>query len=218
MSWARRWIAQVVLALIASVGLSSCAVSDPTQFYALSRAAAPPASTASASVAMSRVDATRIVGIGVGPVTVPGYLDRTQIVMRTGTDQVQISTFHRWAEPLEDAIARVLAEEIAARVPTERVVVFPWRGLVARTIQYQVVVAVLRFDGRPGRDVTLDARWRILARDGQELALRRSTVVQDVESAGYEPVVAALGRALGTLGQEIATEIRALPRDEEVRR
>jgi hypothetical protein len=37
-------------------------------------------------------------------------------------------------------------------------------------------------------------------------------VVQDMESAGYEPMVAALGRALGILGQEIATEIRALPR------
>jgi hypothetical protein len=31
-------------------------------------------------------------------------------------------------------------------------------------------------------------------------------------------VVAAMGRALGILGQEIATQIRALPRDEEARR
>jgi uncharacterized protein len=218
MTRAHRWIGRSLLALTASIGLSSCAVSDPTQFYALSRAAAPPASTASASIAMSSVDGTGIVGVGVGPVTVPGYLDRNQIVVRTGTDQVQISTFHRWAEPLEDGVARVLAEEIAVRVPTERVVLFPWRGVAARTIQYQVVVAVLRFDGRQDGNVTLDARWRILARDGQELALRRSTVVQDVESAGYEPLVAALGRALGILGQEIATEIRALPRGEEARR
>ena len=39
---------------------------------------------------MSSVDGTGIVGIGVGPVIVPGYLDRNQIVIRTGTDQVQI--------------------------------------------------------------------------------------------------------------------------------
>ena len=77
--------------------------------------------------------------------------------------------FHRWAEPLEDGIGRILAEEIGARVPTERIVMFPWRGVVARIIQYQVVVAVLRFDGRPGGDVTLDTRWRILDRDGKEL-------------------------------------------------
>ena len=202
----RGWrIARRLLALTVSIGLSSCAVSDPTLFYILSRATPPRASTATVSIAMSSVDRTGIVGIGVGPVMMPGYLDRSQIVIRTGADKVEISTFHRWAEPLEDGIARVLAEEIATRV-------------VARTIQYQVVVAVLHFDGRPGSDVTLDARWRILAGDGRELAFRRSTVIQGVERSGYEPMVAAMGRALSTLGQEIATEIRALPRDEEARR
>ena len=55
---------------------------------------------------------------------------------------------------------------------------FPWRGVVARIIQYQVVVAVLRFDGRPGGDVTLDTRWRILDRDGKELLFHRSTVIE----------------------------------------
>ena len=117
---------------------------------------------ASASTPRSSVAGTGAVGVGVGPVIMPGYLDRTQIVTRTGTDQVELSMFHRWAEPLEDGIARILAEEIGARVPTERIVMFPWRGVVARAIQYQVVVAVLRFDGRPGGDVTLDTRWRIL--------------------------------------------------------
>src|SRR4029077_20713279 len=87
MTRAHRWIGRSLLALTASIGLASCAVSDPTQFYALSRAAAPRPLPASASIAMSRVDGTGIAGIGVGPVIVPGYLDRTQIVIRTGTDQ-----------------------------------------------------------------------------------------------------------------------------------
>jgi uncharacterized protein len=65
----------------------------------------------------------------------PGYLDRVQIATRTGADQVAISMFHRWAESLEDGIARTLAEEIGARVPTERIVIYPWRGVVARVIQ-----------------------------------------------------------------------------------
>jgi uncharacterized protein len=178
-----------------SLGLAGCAVSDPTQFYALSRETPPRSSTASASIAMTGMDATSIGGIGVGPVIMPGYLDRNQIVLRTGADKVEISTFHRWAEPLEDGIIRVLAEEIAARVPTERVVMFPWRGVV-----------------------TLDTRWRILASNGSELGFRRSTVIQGVEGSGYEPMIAAMGRALGILGQEIAAEIRALPRDEDARR
>jgi uncharacterized protein len=200
-------------------------VTDTTQYYTLGgataastvsrpepAAAASTASRADASTPRRSMAGTRAAGVGVGPFIMPGYLDRTQIVTRPGTDHVEISMFNRWAEPLEDGISRILAEEISARVPTERVVMFPWRGVVARVIQYQVVVAVVRFDGRPGGDVTLDTRWRILDREGDELVFRRSTVVEPAAGRGYEPVVAAMTRAVMTLGQEIAAEIRPISR------
>jgi hypothetical protein len=212
-----RAIVRRLLGVTASIGLAGCAVSDPTRFYTLGQAAAgaPIAESvernASASTLRSRAAADAL-GIVVGPVLLPGYLDRSQIVIRSGADRVDLSTFHRWAEPLADGIARTLAEEIGARVPTERIVIFPWRGAVARVIQYQVVVAVLRFDGPPGGDVTLDTRWRILGRDGDQLAFRRTTVIETAAGRGYEPMVAAMARALVTLGQEIAAEIRTLPR------
>ena len=208
-----RALAGPLLGLAAVLGLASCAVTDTTQYYTLG-AATPPGRTsrASASTPPKSVAGSRAVGVGVGPVIMPGYLDRTQIVTRPGTDHVEISMFNRWAEPLEDGISRILAEEISVRVPTERVVMFPWRGVVARVIQYQVVVAVVRFDGRSGGDVTLDTRWRILDRGGDELLFRRSTVVEPAAGRGYEPIVAAMTRAIVTLGQEIAAELRAMPR------
>jgi len=197
----------------ASISLASCAVSDSTLYYALGRVGAgstePRAST---STPLSSAAGTAAEGIGVGPVIMPGYLDRIQVVTRSGTDQVEFSVFRRWAEPLDDGIARVLAEEIGARVPTERIVTYPWRGVLARALQYRVVVAVLRFDGRLGVDVTLDTRWRILGRDGAELAFRRSTVSEAAAGPGYEQMVAAMTRTLVALGQEIAAEIRAMPR------
>jgi uncharacterized lipoprotein YmbA len=214
----RRAVVRRLLGLATSIGLAGCAVSDPTQYYTLGRTAAGSSSPgsaesrASASTPRSSVAGTGTVGIGVGPVIMPAYLARSQIVTRTGTDQVELSMFHRWAEPLADGIARVLAEEIGARVPTERVFTFPWRGVVARVIQYQVVIAVLRFDGRLGGDVTLDTRWRILGSDGAELTFSRSTVTEAAARPGFEPMVAAMVRALGTLGGEIAAEIRAMPR------
>jgi uncharacterized protein len=213
-----RAVVRRLLNLTASIGLAGCAVSDPTQFYTLGQAAAssPTAKSverkASASTSWSRVAATGPVGIGVGPVILPSYLDRSQIVIRTGADRVELSMFYRWAEPLADGIARTLAEEIGARIPTDRIVTFPWPGVVARVIQYQVFVAVLRFDGRPGGEVTLDTRWRILGRDSDELAFRRTTVIEAAAGRGYEPMVAAMARAVVTLGQEIAAEIRTLPR------
>ena len=205
-----RAVLRRLLGLAASIGLAGCAVTDTTQYYTLRRAAAAE-SAKSKAIPRSGAAGTGAVGIGVGPVTMPGYLDRRQIVTRTGAGQVEISIFHRWAEPLEDGIARVLAEEVGVRVPTERIVTFPWRGAAARAIQYQVSVEVLRFDGRPGRDVTLDTRWQILGRHGDELAFRRSTVTE-AAGPGYDSMVAAMACALATLGQEIAAELRAVSR------
>jgi uncharacterized lipoprotein YmbA len=208
----RRALIRRLLGLATSIGLAGCAVSDPTQYYTLGQAAAGSAVSRTSASPQGNAVEPGTVGIGVGPVILPGYLARSQIVIRTGTDQVELSMFHRWAEPLEDGIARILAEEIGAQVPTERIVTFPWRGVVARTLQYQVVVAVLRFDGRRGGDITLDTRWRILGRDGNELVFRRSTMIEATERSGYEPMVAAMARALSALGREIGAEIRTLPR------
>ncbi len=202
-----RWL----LLLAASVGGGACAVTDTTQFYTLGQPVAGITASSPSASPGSGVPEKRTMSIGVGPVFMPGYLDRGQIVSRTGADQVELSMFHRWAEPLEDGITRILAEEISARVPTQRVVTFPWRGGVARTLQYQVVVTVGRFDGRQGGDVILDTRWRILGKDRDELAFRRSTITEAASGKGFEPLVAAMTRALVTLGQEIATEIRTMP-------
>jgi uncharacterized protein len=204
-----------LLGLAASIGLAGCAVADPTQFYTLGH---PPAGRADSRISASMAftppastDRTEMVSVGVGPVIMPGYLRRSQIVTRTG-DQLDVAMFHRWAEPLEDGIARVLADEISARVPTDRIVMFPWRGVVARAIQYQVVVVVMRLDGRRGGDITLDTRWRILGKDGAELAFRRSTMSETAAGPGYQAMIAAMTRALDALGQEIAAEIRTMPR------
>jgi len=115
--------------------------------------------------------------------------------------------YDRWAEPLESGIAQVLADNLGARVGSERIAVFPWRGGVARVLDYQVAIVVLRFDGWPGSQVTLDARWRLLGKDGQELVLKRSTIKEPIAGEGYQALVQGMNQAIATLAQEIATEI-----------
>src|SRR5262249_30318055 len=144
-STARQWLG-LSMVLVAFAG---CAVTDPTLYYSLGQTTTGSSTAGAESRVAAPGPGTRVAGaeplsIGVGPVIVPGYLERAQIVTRSGPDRVKLATFHRWAEPLENGVARILADEIGARVPTDRVVTFPWRGIVARAIQYQVVVAVDR--------------------------------------------------------------------------
>jgi uncharacterized protein len=192
-------------ALLLAVGpllLTACAgVADRTRYYVLSPTPAAPGGFAPAAVSSAAV--------GVGPVQIPRYLDRLQIVTRGADDGVEIAVDDRWAEPLENGIAQVLADNLAPQLGSERITVFPWRGGVARALDYQVAVMVLRFEGSPGREVTLDARWRLLGRNGQELVLKRSTIREPLTGAGYQPLVRGLNRTLARLAQEIAAEIQS---------
>ena len=184
----------------AALILAGCAgVADPTRYYVLSSApTAPGESTPAASSST---------GVGVGPVLVPGYLNRMQIVTRNADDEVEISPYHRWAEPLESGIAQVLANDLAMQIGSERIAVFPWRGRIDQALDYQVVVVVLRFEGSPGRQVTLDARWRLVGRDGKEIVLKRTTLNEPVTQDGYQSLVLGMNRVLRTLAHEIAAEI-----------
>ena len=145
---------------------------------------------------------------GGGPVTVPPYLDRPQIVTRTSRAKLALADFDQWAAPLPDTITRVLAENLSLLIPTERVVLHPW----PRTIDpdYQVTVEVLQFDRGPGNQVVLAARWSLLDRDGKELALRTSRLSLAAGGADYEATVTAMGRTLEVLAQDMATTLRGM--------
>jgi len=194
--------AAALLLTAGALALVGCAaVADATRYYLLSSTPAAPGDSAPTAVSSA--------GVGIGPVLVPSYLNRAQIVTRGANDVVEISTYHRWAEPLESGIAQVLADDLAMQIGTERIAVFPWRGRIAHALDYQVVVVVLRFEGAPGHRVTLDARWRLVGQDGQELALKRSTIDEPVAGDGYQSLVLGMNRVLGTLAREIAAEIRS---------
>jgi uncharacterized lipoprotein YmbA len=95
-----RLLFSCVLAIcgLALLVLSGCFGSTPpTQFYLLPSPTG--VDTAPPSSAVQR-DLT----LGVGPVTVPPYLDRTQIVTRASRAKLVLADFDQWAAPLQDTI------------------------------------------------------------------------------------------------------------------
>src|SRR5215475_10337458 len=153
---------------VALLVLSGClGTTPPMHFYLI-----PPLTSGDTASPVSA--GQRDLTLAVGPVTVPPYLDRPQIVTRTSRAKLTLADFEQWAGPLTDTIARVLSEDLALLIPTERVVLYPW----PRTIDpdYQVSVEVLQFDRGPGNQVVLAARWNLLDRDGKELVLRTARV------------------------------------------
>jgi uncharacterized lipoprotein YmbA len=177
--------------------LAGCATTPPSRFYILSAVsadtAAPLAGPATA--------------IGVGPVELPRYLDRPQIAVRSGANELLYNETHRWAEELKDNLTDVLAENLARLVPTDRVTVFPWGRMT--TIDYQVVAEISRFDADTSGNVALFANWKIYREQSREVVAQKTTVfTEPVGGDDYTEIVAAQSRALAALSREIAGAIR----------
>jgi uncharacterized lipoprotein YmbA len=143
--------------------------------------------------------------IGVGPVTLPPYLDRPQIVTRASRAKLVLADFDHWAASLQDMVTRTLAENLSLLVPTDRVVLHPW----PRTTEpdYQVTVEMTQFDRDPGGEVVLTARWSLLDANGKELVMRKARFTAPAGGQESEATVTAMGRTLDALSRDMAAAL-----------
>ena len=182
------------------ITLAGCAsgVSPRTSYYTLSAETAP--ATTPAACAPTR--------ISVGRAAIPEMMDRPQIVVRSASNRVEISDFHRWGEPLREAIPRVVAENLAQKLgPRYTVVAGGMRGAAP---EVRILLDVQKLEAALGGGVTLDVLWGVRsagggARDG------RSVIEDRASESGYAGVAAAYSRALARVAQDIAAAIEALP-------
>jgi len=148
------------------------------------------------------------VTIGVGPIEVPQYVNRPEIVTGRDSPVLQSAALAEWAEPLRDGFTRVLAENLSLLLATERVAIFPRQSVVP---EYQVVVNVIQFLGQPGDDVVLVALWGLLGKQGQDLVSKKSSFREPTGGQDYEALAAAMSRTVAALSRDIAAAISALP-------
>ncbi len=193
------------LLLVASSApvLDGCSLSPPrTRLYVLT---ALPQS--------DRVPNTVLTGSGtvvVGPVELPQYTDRLQIVTGNNTGhELSRAPFDNWAEPLEANFARVLAENLSLLLATDQVVVFPWQGPLS--FDYQVIVEVTKFLGEPDGQASLETLWRIVGKNGKDaIVIEKSSFSEPVGAQNYEALAAALSRMVAALSRDIATTITTI--------
>jgi len=200
----RRLLLRVAAVALGASILAGCigGKSQPSKFYVLSSL---PSGTGKPVAA-----AERGVAIGVGPVSLPTYMDRPEIVTRSGGNQLHLSEFDRWAEPLQQNVTRVLAQNLSILIPTDRTALYPWERSVP--LNYQIVVEVARFEGSADGNSLLTARWSIVGPDGkQELLTGQSSFRESIgPPQDYEATVSAMSRSLADFSREIAAAIKTL--------
>jgi uncharacterized lipoprotein YmbA len=195
-----RFVQEIRIAMFAavcgSVLLTGCGTTSLSRFYTL-----PPVQPAATETRVLSPEAA--VTLSVGPISIPDYLDRPQIVVRSTQNELLLSEFNRWAGSLQSDTARVLRENLEKMLAGDGISVTSWRRGIPSV--YRVSVDVSRFEVTAETGVVLKAQWAVFGGDGANVLLvRDSDIREEVRGGGIEPVVTAMGRALGSLSREIA--------------
>ena len=194
-----RWVEVCYQGMLVAflVGVVGCG-SAPTRFYVLDSLPNP-----------GSAGGQKGPSVGVGPVELPQYLDRPQIVTQSSENRLELSEFDQWAEPLQDNFTRVLGENLGTLLPTDHVFLFPWRS--SNKIDYQVMLEVNRFIGTPGGEAHLVVRWTIIDETVRKTLLtRRSSYSGATGGVGSDALAAALSRNIAALSRDVAAAIRTL--------
>ncbi len=192
------------LFVMALILLAGCASTEPSRFHNLTPM---PGSSAETQAEYDEND----IAIGIGPVNIPDYLDREQIVTRNNQNEIELGEFNRWAGELQENVAGILFENLSHLLSTDRVSLYPWRGTTP--IDFQIEVEILQLDGEMGGNVLLVSHWTILGGDNQKvLMMKKSSFTEPSGAQGYNAFVAAQSRALENLSRQISLAIELLSR------
>ena len=147
--------------------------------------------------------------IAVGPAIFPKSLRRSQVVIRTGPNTVELDEFNRWAGSLSADFLDALGANLGVLLGTERVSVYP--ADARYPLDYRVTLDVDRFDGAPGASLVLIVRWTVSSGDdGSVLAVRHSRIEKPVAGDGVADLVRAHDAAVADLSRQVADSIRGL--------
>ena len=193
-----------VLLAVCPVIVAGCGTSKPSQFYLLRPL---PQSELGVPTAADKGGPAVLIG----PVTLPAYLDRTQVVTLEGSHELAADEFIRWAEPLQENFSRVLLENLSLLLNTPEVYAFGHRS--ATPVDYQIIIDVTRFDTDAKGGADLTAFWRVVGKDSKAPLLKKKSVFRaTAASAEITKILDAQNQTLTEFSRELAKAVQALPR------
>ena len=188
-----------VLLLLGLTGLAGCfRSSPPDQFYMLR--------------AEDAHGGNRQVGagplLGLGPIRIPAYLDRPQIVTAASGQEYHLSEDHRWAERLDDNVARVTARNLTNDLPGVRIVMHPWPREPKPDVQISLTLQEMHVDARG--QARMSALWSLRV-EGQETRHFQFNCNLPASVSDYAVMVEAQSQCLARLNRDMAREVADVP-------
>ena len=175
--------------------LVACFPSKPTNFYLLKAM-----KTTHSGQNEPRFEKSTVL---VKPVKFPEYLEKPQMVIRENNYKLQLSEYHRWAEPLKDNFTRIFIENLNIRIAPGNAVVYS--ELDGIEPNYQLSIEVLRLDVNTNDQAVLRVKWLLLAGKNDKRIKRLNNEYSiPIENESFESGVEAQSQAIALFADQVA--------------
>lgn len=186
----RSFLAFLGLAPFALGGLAACSSAN-TNYYRIGPVPGPQVAGAPPS-------------IEVRSISIPGYLDREEIVKQANAYKLDVHTNDIWAEPLASMLEDSLVADLQTRLTGSTVI--GAGGSIGANANLMVETNLLRFDPDPDGQMVLQVQVGI--RDSASMKLLGTRNITRQAPSG-QPVVANIVASMSTLWGQAADEIAA---------
>jgi len=195
--------AAVVLFIFTASGCLSVPGTPNSRFYMLN--------PISKEQAAEKLEIAPDIIIEVGPIGVPDYQDRPQIVTKNTNGTLSFAQLDRWGEPLDSALARIISENLAVMLPAASFQVFPCNFAIP--LDYQVIANIVQLDSQFRKDMVVTVQWSVINAKSRKMVLtKRSQFSEPINPPNYFGIAQALSSTCAALSREMAGELSKLPK------
>lgn len=163
-------------------------------------------------------EAQKITGtktIIVGPVEIPTYLDRQEIVVKRGPNMMHVFKLSRWAEPLQNGIERVLAQNISA-ISEGKLTCYPFSMIVPeeeKNFDIRVMLSVYQFEGTNSANCCLDAEYFLTLPNNKEIFHKKIFLTSTMQENSISETIKCQNKLLNELSYIIFQKLMAISKN-----
>ncbi len=179
--------------------LSGCitSTSETTRFYVLNP-------LDKEAVMLDKATREAPLSLEVAILRLPQYLERPQIVTRSGKNQLDLAEYHQWGGNLRKNMIRVIAKNLSMFLDTPNISIAPNRSAIPP--DFRIELEVIQFERAPDKLVQLTVQWRLSSIEHRKpLAVRITELTSPPVQTGpdFEQTVSAMSTLLGELSRKI---------------
>jgi uncharacterized lipoprotein YmbA len=146
--------------------------------------------------------------VAIASPSLPGYLDRQQLVSRSAGGELMMNPNHLWGEPLDSGIARVTAANLGRLENSLNIQ--PVKSFVTLDYQSLLELRITRFEPDASGNVVLECTWKLQPVNGPVATTRAFTtrIPLAADPLGSQTGrVQAMNEALARLARQIAKSL-----------